>query len=126
MNGREVMRIQNMQYAKKKISFVKRGSLVLYESGIAFYKAKGAAAGVAAFGLVGAFATRNNEKSESEIELPFSQIQGVKYCLIAINPALEVTKCDGTSIYFISESRLFNGKADLEKAANYINSQIRS
>lgn len=123
--GREVMKIQNMQYKKAKVSFCVFGSLVLFEGGIAFFKSKGAMAAQLGFGMVGAFLSRNNEVNEPEIELQYSQIRDARYCLVVMNPAIEVSLRDGSSIYFVSQSRLFNGKSDLEKAANYINSQIR-
>ena len=123
--GREVMKIQNMEYRKSKMGLRNLGSLVLFEGGIAFFKAKGALAAGMGFGLVGQFLSRNNEKNEAEIEIPFTQISSVKLCSVIAMPAIEVLLRDGSSIYFITQSRMFNGKSDLEKAANYISGQIR-
>ena len=125
LTGREVMRIQNMDYRKSKMGIRNLGSLVLFESGLAFFKARGALAAQVGFGLVGQFLSRNNEKNEAEIEVPFSQISNVKLCKVITTPAIAVTLRDGSSVYFITQSRIFNGKSDLEKAVNYIGDMIR-
>ena len=123
--GREVMRIQNMEYRKSKMGMRNLGSLAVFEEGIAFFKVKGGLAAGLAFGLVGQFLSRHNEKSEAEIEVPYSQISSVKLCSIITTPAIEVTLRDGTSVYFLTQSRMFNGKSDLERAVSYISGQLR-
>jgi len=123
--GREVMKLQNMEYKKSMIGIRNLGSFVVYEGGIAFHKAKGALAAGIGFGLVGQFFSRNNEKSEAEIEVPFSQIRSVRLCSVMMYPAIEITLRDGSTVSFYTQSRIFNGKSDLERVANYISSQIR-
>ncbi len=60
--GQEVIKFQNMEYRKSKLGVRHLGTLVILETGIAFFKAKGALAAGMGFGLVGQFLSRNNEK----------------------------------------------------------------
>lgn len=124
MTGRELMKIQNMQYRKSSLKGI-LGTLSVYEDGIAFYKVKGALLAQAGFGLLGALAVRNNENSEAEIEVPYSEITGAQVRSIVMTPAVEVTLRDGSTVQFLTQSRVFNGKSDLERAAAYINEHIR-
>ena len=124
--GREVLKIQNMEYRKKgKLGIRNLGSLVLFEGGLAFFKSRGALAASVGFGLVGQFFSRNNEKNEAQVEIPFTQIASVKLRSVYLMPAIEVALRDGSSVLFITQSRVFNGKSDLKKAVYYISAQIR-
>ena len=112
--GREIMKIQNMQYKKAKLGFSVMGTFAIFEGGIAFFKAKGALAAQVGLGMMGAFLSRNNESNTPEIELEFSQIREARCCTVTMNPAIEVSLRDGSAVYFVTQSRLFNGRSDLE------------
>ena len=123
LSGNEIMKIQNMTYRKSALKGT-MGTLSIREDGIAFYKVKGAALAQAGFGLLGALAVRNNESAEAEIEVPYSDITRAEVRSIMMTPTIEVTLSDGSSVTFLTQSRIFNGKSDLERAVDTINGRI--
>ncbi len=123
--GKEILRLKNMDYRKSKVTMPSgMGSLVVYEDGVAFFKSSGAMLGAMAFGLLGQALTSNNEQSEAMLELPYDRIRGARNVLIALEPGLEIQLTDGSTVYFMSRSRVFNGKADMQRAADCINQRI--
>ena len=125
LSGREVMRLKNMDYRKGKMSMPSAfGSLVVFEDGVAFFKSAGAMLGGAAFGLLGQALTRNNEKDTPEFELTFGEIQSARSVTVVLEPGLELELKSGEKKYFMSRSRVFNGKADMQRVADAINQRV--
>ena len=125
LEGKEILRLKNMDYRKGKMSMPSAmGSLAIFEDGVAFFKSKGAMLGAVGFGLLGGALTQNNEKSEAELEVPFRDIRSANAVNVVLEPGLELQLSDGRTVYFMSRSRVFNGKADMQHAADLINQRL--
>ena len=124
--GRELKTIQNIECYSKGGQMLRRvGYVTIYEDGIVFYKVKGAVMAQAGFGLLGAAVAGNSRNGEANLELQYSEISSVSVRNKMLSPAIEITLKNGQEpVYFISQSRLFNGKSDLEEAANIIRQRI--
>ena len=126
LSGSELNKLENMQFRKSKMGFMAMGTMIVREDGIAFYKAKGALLGRSMFGLLGAAATRNNTSPEPDEEYGYSEIRSVHCENFMMTPTIFVDLQDGSTVYFSTQSRMFNGKGALETAAACIQSKLGS
>jgi hypothetical protein len=124
LEGRVEQRLENMQFRKSKMGFMTMGTLDIHPDGIAFYKAKGALAGRALFGMLGAAATKGNTGREPEAAFTFAEIQNARYDSIMMTPTIIIDLKNGGTVFFSTQSRMFNGKSTLMTAADYIRSKL--
>ena len=124
--GKELRTIQNIEcYSKGGQTLRRVGYATIYENGIVFYKVKGAVLAQAGFGLIGAAVAGNSRNGEVNLEIPYSDISSVNVRNKMLSPSIEIILKDGQNpVYFISQSRVFNGKSALEDAAGIIRERI--
>ena len=127
ITGKELRTIPNIECYSKGGQMLRRvGYAIIYEEGIIFYKVKGAVMAQAGFGLLGAAVAGSSRNGDPNLELPYSEISSVNVRNKMLSPAIEIVLKDGQNpVYFISQSRVFNGKSKLEDAANIIREKIK-
>lgn len=119
--GQEVMKI-HILFERKKSGIGRRGyqgDLMIYESGIVFYKDNGSVL------------FEKSTSKEVDIEVPFSQIRGAKLNRNFIIPEIEITLLNGSSLFFYKSvppaafPLIYQVRSLLKTAVNVINMQSK-